>query len=95
MLGATGGPIRHVAVRKIPDDLLHSSQPKLVLRMSVTSACVKRLLKRWIYMSCYWGFQDVKEFPQRGGANGSIRFYPEIKHNANAGQEPAPLVRLY
>ena len=25
------------------------------------------------------------EFPGRGGANGSIRFYPEITHNANAG----------
>lgn len=25
------------------------------------------------------------EFPARGGANGSIRFYPEITHNANAG----------
>ena len=29
--------------------------------------------------------QDIKEFPQRGGANGSIRFYPEINHGANAG----------
>ena len=29
--------------------------------------------------------QDVKEFPQRGGATGSIRFYPEIEHAANAG----------
>ena len=29
--------------------------------------------------------QDIAEFPQRGGANGSVRFYPEITHAANAG----------
>ncbi|CAL8464379.1 g3914 [Coccomyxa elongata] len=29
--------------------------------------------------------KDVKDFPHRGGANGSIRFYPEINHGANAG----------
>ena len=29
--------------------------------------------------------QTIEEWPQRGGANGSIRFYPEIQHNANAG----------
>jgi len=29
--------------------------------------------------------KTVKEWPQRGGANGSIRFYPEIEHAANAG----------
>lgn len=29
--------------------------------------------------------QDIAEFPQRGGANGSVRFYPEITHEANAG----------
>jgi L-ascorbate peroxidase len=29
--------------------------------------------------------KDKKEFPGRGGANGSIRFYPEITHGANAG----------
>lgn len=34
-----------------------------------------------------WGvlLQDIAEFPLRGGANGSIRFYPEITHEANAG----------
>ncbi len=34
--------------------------------------------------------QRIKEFPQRGGANGSIRFYPEIGHAANAGALPGP-----
>lgn len=29
--------------------------------------------------------KNISEFPQRGGANGSIRFYPEIDHAANAG----------
>jgi len=29
--------------------------------------------------------QNISEFPQRGGANGSVRFYPEITHAANAG----------
>ena len=29
--------------------------------------------------------QTIDEWPQRGGANGSIRFYPEIEHGANAG----------
>jgi L-ascorbate peroxidase len=29
--------------------------------------------------------KSIPEWPQRGGANGSIRFYPEIKHAANAG----------
>ena len=32
------------------------------------------------------GLQSISEWPQRGGANGSIRFYPEIKHAANAGE---------
>jgi len=31
--------------------------------------------------------QTIEEWPQRGGANGSIRFYPEIQHNANAGAQ--------
>lgn len=29
--------------------------------------------------------KDVKDWPKRGGANGSIRFKPEIEHGANAG----------
>lgn len=29
--------------------------------------------------------QDVAEFPKRGGANGSLRFYDEVQHGANAG----------
>ncbi|DBB16818.1 hypothetical protein WJX82_007272 [Trebouxia sp. C0006] len=29
--------------------------------------------------------KNISEFPQRGGANGSVRFYPEITHAANAG----------
>lgn len=29
--------------------------------------------------------KDVSEWPKCGGANGSIRFEPEIKHGANAG----------
>lgn len=35
------------------------------------------------YQDCY--LQSIPEFPQRGGANGSVRFYPEISHAANAG----------
>ncbi|KAK9832548.1 hypothetical protein WJX81_008249 [Elliptochloris bilobata] len=33
--------------------------------------------------------KNVKEWPRCGGANGSIRFYPEITHNANAGLSDA------
>jgi L-ascorbate peroxidase len=33
--------------------------------------------------------KNIKEWPQRGGANGSVRFYPEITHGANAGLEVA------
>ncbi|XP_021759715.1 probable L-ascorbate peroxidase 6, chloroplastic isoform X2 [Chenopodium quinoa] len=29
--------------------------------------------------------KDIKEWPQRGGANGSLRFEAELKHGANAG----------
>lgn len=32
--------------------------------------------------------KSIADFPQRGGANGSIRFYPEIDHAANAGAQP-------
>ena len=35
--------------------------------------------------------QNISEWPQRGGANGSVRFYPEISHGANAGM---PLVAV-
>ena len=33
--------------------------------------------------------QSISEWPQRGGANGSVRFYPEITHGANAGTQVA------
>lgn len=29
--------------------------------------------------------KNVKEWPQRGGANGSLRYEIELKHAANAG----------
>jgi L-ascorbate peroxidase len=29
--------------------------------------------------------KNIDEFPQRGGANGSLRFEAELKHGANAG----------
>jgi L-ascorbate peroxidase len=29
--------------------------------------------------------RNIKEWPQRGGANGSLRFDAELKHGANAG----------
>jgi catalase (peroxidase I) len=29
--------------------------------------------------------KNIKEWPQRGGANGSLRFDVELKHGANAG----------
>ncbi|KAG6675106.1 hypothetical protein I3843_15G079400 [Carya illinoinensis] len=29
--------------------------------------------------------KNIQEWPQRGGANGSLRFEPELKHAANAG----------
>lgn len=32
-----------------------------------------------------WPMQNVKDWPKRGGATGSIRFKPEIDHGANAG----------
>ena len=34
--------------------------------------------------------QSVKEWPKAGGATGSIRFYPEITHGANAGELAGP-----
>lgn len=30
--------------------------------------------------------KDIEEWPQRGGANGSLRFEIELKHAANAGR---------
>ena len=38
--------------------------------------------------------QSISEFPQRGGANGSVRFYPEIIHAANAGINEAAWLLL-
>lgn len=29
--------------------------------------------------------KNIEDWPQRGGANGSLRFEPELKHAANAG----------
>lgn len=31
--------------------------------------------------------QSISSFPQRGGANGSVRFKPECDHAANAGAD--------
>lgn len=30
--------------------------------------------------------KNIEEWPQRGGANGSLRFEIELKHGANAGK---------
>jgi catalase (peroxidase I) len=29
--------------------------------------------------------KNIEEWPQRGGADGSLRFEPELNHGANAG----------
>lgn len=39
----------------------------------------------WLGLSAIFVVQDISDFPQCGGANGSIRFKPEIDHGANAG----------
>jgi len=31
--------------------------------------------------------KNIEEWPQRGGANGSLRFEIELKHGANAGND--------
>jgi hypothetical protein len=38
----------------------------------------------------YLSAQDKTDWPWRGGANGSVRFYPEINHAANAGMKFIP-----
>jgi L-ascorbate peroxidase len=49
-----------------------------------TSKCAPILVRlAWHDSGTY--DQAKTDFPNRGGANGSIRFYPEITHNANAG----------
>jgi hypothetical protein len=40
----------------------------------------------WAFLMCSLDFvQNVKEWPQCGGANASIRFDTEMTHGANAG----------
>ena len=34
---------------------------------------------------CPMPLQNISSFPERGGANGSVRFKPECDHAANAG----------
>ena len=34
--------------------------------------------------------KNIAEWPQRGGANGSLRFEIELKHAANAGTDALP-----
>ncbi|CAM8878267.1 unnamed protein product [Rhodiola kirilowii] len=36
-------------------------------------------------MALYTPTKSIEEWPQRGGANGSLRFEVELKHGANAG----------
>lgn len=59
------------AKQKIKDIILSSHCNPIVVRLA------------WHDSGSY--DKNVADFPQRGGANGSIRFYPEIKHAANAG----------
>ena len=47
------------------------------------STSLLQLLSRILHKAIL--LQNISEFPQRGGANGSVRFYPEITHAANAG----------
>ena len=52
------------------------------LLSSITSVVLKHVL----FLS-----QNKTEWPWRGGANGSVRFYPEISHAANAGMSSSQL----
>lgn len=45
--------------------------------------CVAQVRLGWHDAGTY--NKNIKEFPQRGGANGSLRFEIELKHAANAG----------
>ncbi len=36
---------------------------------------------------CPLPVQNISSFPERGGANGSVRFKPECDHAANAGEQ--------
>ena len=38
------------------------------------------------------GSQNISSFPERGGANGSVRFKPECDHAANAGTVGAKVI---
>lgn len=59
------------AKQKIKDIILSSHCNPIIVRLA------------WHDSGSY--DKNIADFPQRGGANGSIRFYPEIKHAANAG----------
>lgn len=39
--------------------------------------------------------KNIEEWPQRGGANGSLRFEIEQKHAANAGMSDVILLLVY
>lgn len=55
-------------------------------RAILSGACAQLVISRLIAVRRGSSLpQDVKEWPKSGGATGTIRFYPEIEHKANAG----------
>lgn len=55
----------------------------------ITSAKCNPILIRLAWHDAGTYNKDIPDFPQCGGANGSIRFKPEIDHGANAGLSAA------
>lgn len=60
-------------------------EAKKKLESIITSKNCNPILVRLAWHDSGTYDKNQKDFPNRGGANGSIRFYPEITHGANAG----------
>lgn len=76
-------PIRNEV--SVADRKAELKQCKKEIQDLIRSKHCNPIIVRLAWHDCGTYDKNVKEWPQRGGANGSIRFYPETQHGANAG----------
>ncbi|KAM7259812.1 hypothetical protein ACFE04_015553 [Oxalis oulophora] len=85
-INVTGGSYRYntllVCAASDPDQLKSARED--IKQLLKTKFCHPLLVRLgWHDAGTY--NKDIEEWPQRGGANGSLRFEVELKHGANAG----------
>uniref|UniRef100_A0ACD5YUF2 Uncharacterized protein n=1 Tax=Avena sativa TaxID=4498 RepID=A0ACD5YUF2_AVESA len=82
--GGAGGALRVVRCMAASDAAQLKSAREDIKEILKTSYCHPILVRLGWHDSGTYD-KNIEEWPQRGGADGSLRFDPELSHGANAG----------